>query len=187
MDKNQCKDRNRQPKASKLLAEEVEKIREVFMETGGYINKTARHTGFAKSTVSRYARKENWHEELLCSDPKQPETGDATDKSPFIGKDNRETVLTKDRENRDADRQVMSKLVALRRLLLEEIMRDAKPETVGESPLKILPRTLAEAVKALIDVDKRIAERERDQPATILDAYQNILARCARIVEDKPE
>ena len=75
MDKNQCKDGSRQPRTSKLLTEEVEKIREVFMETGGYVNKTARHTGFAKSTVSRYAKKENWHEELLCSDSKQPEIG----------------------------------------------------------------------------------------------------------------
>lgn len=191
MSKDQQRSEEIQPGAGKLSAEKVAEIRKVFMETGGYVSGTARRTGFAKSTVSRYARKRGWHKELLCSDPNQPnrqiEMRNTASRSPASDKNNEKIVSVEDKENGDAKEQIMSKLIALRKLLFDEIIRDEKPQVTDSPPLKILPKTLAEAVKALIDIDKRITEREGNQPTTVLDTYQNILARCARIMEDKSE
>ncbi len=173
MSKDQQRSEEVQPGTGKLSAEKVAEIREVFMETGGYVSGTARRTGFAESTVSRYARKRGWHEELC--------------RSPVSDKNNEKIVSVEDKENGDAKERIMPKLIALRKLLLNEIIGDEKPAVTDGPPLKILPKTLAEAVKALIDIDKRIAEREGNQPTTVLDTYQNILARCARIMEDKSE
>lgn len=173
MSKDQQRNEEIQPGKCKLSAEKVAEIREVFMETGGYVSGTARRTGFAKSTVSRYARKRGWHEELC--------------RSPVSDKDNEKIVSVEDKENGDAEEQVMPKLIALRELLFEEIMGDKKTDATGAPKLKILPRTLAEVVKALIDIDKRITEREGNQPTTMLDTYQSILARCARVIENKSE
>ena len=191
MNKDQQRGGEIQPRTGRLLAEEVAEIHEVFMETGGYVSGTAQRTGFAKSTVSRYARKRGWHEELFCSDPNQSnrqiEIRNTVSRSPISDENNGKTVLEKDKGNGDAEEQIMSKLMALRKLLFEEIMGDENPEVTDGPPLKILPRTLAEAVKALIDIDKRITEREGNHPTTMLDTYQNILARCARIMEDKSQ
>ena len=136
------------------------------MEAGGHIYRTAKLSGFAGSTVSKYAKKKGWDEGIQRvggNGPKQE----------------------KDGENSGTAEQVMSKLKELRKLIFEEVMGNEKTETVGESLLKIPPRTLAEVVKALIDVDKRISEREEPQLNTVLDAYREILINCARIVEDE--
>jgi len=191
MSKDQQRNEEIQPRTGKLSAEEVAKMHEVFVETGGYVNETARRTGSAKSTVSRYARKRGWHKEILYSDSnqsnRQTEMRNIVSKLPLSDKNNRKTVLTEGKGNGDAEEQIMPKLIALRKLLFEEIIGDENPEVIDGPPLKILPRTLAEAIKALIDIDKRITEREGNQPITMLDTYQNILARCARIMEDKSE
>ncbi len=183
MDKNQRRNEDTKARTNKLTVAEIEKIHELFIETGGYVNKTARHTGFSKSTVSRYATRNDWRKELPHNSIKRLDHRikgkNITNESPLPDKD--------DDKNGEAEDQVMSKLVTLRGLLFQEIMVDERDEALDELPLKILPRTLAEAVKALIDIDKRIAERKETQQFTLLDTYHSILARCARLVENEPE
>ena len=116
--------------------------------------------------MSKYAKKKGWDEEI------QRIGGNGAKQE-------------KDGENSRTAEQVMSKLKELRKLIFEEVMGNEKTETAGESLLKIPPRTLAEVVKALIDIDKRITEREEPQSSTVLDAYREILINCARIVEDE--
>jgi len=53
------------PRSGRLTEEEIERIHSVFIETDGYIGKTAQRTGFGKSTISRYARARGWNEELI--------------------------------------------------------------------------------------------------------------------------
>ena len=104
--------------------------------------------------------------------------------SPLVTKNNGKTTPE---ENEETEGQVMLKLVALRRLLFEEVIGNERTETLEGPSLRILPKTLAEAVRAIIDIDKRITEREGTRQVTMLDTYQSILTRCARIVEDEPE
>ena len=165
MGKDQRRATPKRPGTSKLTKEEIERIHRAFIETGGQIYRTAQLTGFAGSTVSKYAKKRGWHEETQHSSKRAEQE--------------------KDGENEGTAGQVISKLKELRELMFEEIMGNEKTEAAGESLLKIPPRTLAEVVKALIDIDKRITEREGPQSDTVLDAYQRILIHCARIVEDK--
>ncbi len=189
MNKNQRRNEDSQTRNSKLTVAEIEEIHEMFVETGGYVNQTAQRTGFSKSTVSRYAGRNDWREELPRNNMEQldqrTEGKAIMNESPPLSKENGEATPGGDEGNEEAEEQVMSKLIALRGLLFEEIMGGERAETLDCPPLKILPRTLAEAVKALIDVDKRIIERKENQPATLLDTYQSILARCAKVVEDE--
>jgi len=53
------------PRSGQLTEEQIEEIHRIFIETDGYIGKTAQRTGFDKSTVSRYARARGWHDELI--------------------------------------------------------------------------------------------------------------------------
>ena len=159
----------------------------MFIETGGYINKTARRTGFSKSTVSRYVQKSGWREELLQTNrgqiDQQTKGKDIMNELPPLTGSNRETIPEEGKANGEAEGQVLSKLVALRGLLFEEIMGNERVETLNGSSLRMPPKTLAEAVRALVDIDKRISEREGTQP----DTYQRILERCAIIVGKEPE
>ncbi len=191
MDKDQRKDQDIKTRTGKLTVEEIEEIHEVFVETGSCVSRTARNTGFSKSTVSKYVEQNGWREELLNNSIKQldqqTERKDIMDESPLLTKNDGKTTPDGYETNGEAEGQVMLKLVTLRGLLFEEIMGDERAKTLDGSPLRILPRTLAEAVKALIDVDKRITEREGTQPITVLGTYQSILARCARVVENEPK
>jgi len=172
MDGNQYEDERIRPRTNKLTAAEIEKIYKAFIETGGHVCRTAQYTGYAKSTVSRYVKRSGWREELLMQNSvKQP--GQQA-----------KMVTAEDAGSGNIEEQIMSKLVTLREMLFEEIIGNGISETADESILKILPRTLAEAVKALVDIDKRIIERVEAQSVDVLDIYQSILTRCARIIED---
>ena len=159
---------------SKLTEEEIEKIYTVFVETGGHISRTAQRMGYAKSTISKYARKGRWLQESRRDNSAEPLSQD---------NDDGEAIWE---ESIDSEGQTLPKLKELRELLFAEIMEKQKPHSSEESSLKIPPKTLAEVVKALIDIDKRITEREGPQSGTALDAYRNILMNCARIIKDEP-
>lgn len=53
-------------------------------------------------------------------------------------------------------------------MLFDEITGSEKSDIPGEFSLKIAPKTLSEAIKALIDIDKRISEREGSEQSTVL-------------------
>ncbi len=150
---------------NRLSEENIESIHSVFIETGGCVRETAKRIGFGRSTVSRYARARGWREELRQIDPKPPDQ--KTENSHVL------------------EEEITAKLEKMRQLLFNEIMGDENSEPIDGSSLKIAPRTLSEIVKALIDVDKRISEREEKQPDAMSDPYQIILARCAKIVDTK--
>lgn len=161
------------PKPRGLSEEEIEKIRNAFIETNGHIIKTAQYTGFAKSTVSRYAKSRNWHEELLQINKK------------LLNKSSNNNIACLDdkqlSKTQDDNKEIIAKLKALRQILLNEIVNDKNLELDEISCLKIHPKTLSEAVKALIDIDKRISELEGTQYSTISDMYQNIIENCGEI------
>ena len=190
MGKDQRRITRIRPKTSKLTEEEIERVHRTFIETRGHTYRTAQLTGFARSTVSKYAEKNNWYEETQHSnnmeslDQETKREGRIYELLPLDNGRKREEQ-EKDEGNGRTAEQVMSKLKELRELMFEEIMGNEKTEAAGESLLKIPPRTLAEVVKALIDIDKRITERQGPQSDTVLDAYQRILIGCARIVEDR--
>ncbi len=69
----------------------------------------------------------------------------------------------------------------------DEITGSEDSDIPGESPLKIAPKTLSEAIEALIDIDKRIYEREGSEQSTALGPYESILASCAKIIEVEEE
>lgn len=68
-------------------------------------------------------------------------------------------------------------------MLFDEITGSEDSDIPGEFSLKIAPKTLSEAIKALIDIDKRISEREGSEQSTVLRPYRSILASCAKITE----
>lgn len=155
MDKKQARIEITRSRTSTLSGEEIERIHKAFIETDGCIYRVAQCTGFARSTISKYAKKGDWRRNL-----------------PH-------------KEEEKIEEEIMPRLRALRELLFEEIMGDEKTEADSDCSLRIPPKTLAEAVKALIDVDKRVTERKGTQPTEISDTYQGILERCARIIENK--
>ena len=81
--------------------------------------------------------------------------------------------------------EVIVKLRTLRRILFKEIIGYEDPNSI--LPIKITPKTLSEAIKALLDIDKRISEHAGGRQVTILEQYQRILTECAEIVEDAAE
>jgi hypothetical protein len=86
-----------------------------------------------------------------------------------------------------AEEQITPKLKVLREILFEQIMGNEISEIDSGLSLRIAPKTLAEVIKALIDVDKRIGEREGIRSGATWDEYQRILANCANIAESDPE
>ncbi len=181
------KDQNRtmpaRSRTSKLTEEEIEEIHGAFIETGGYVYRAAQFTGFARSTVLKYARKRCWYEEIQHSNNRESLDQEAK-KMHTMDSGSKTAKQEKDGENEVTAEQVTPRLKELRELMFEEIMGKGEAEKAGKSSLKIPPRTLAEIIKALIDIDKRITEREGPQSDTALDTYRNILANCAIIVED---
>ena len=148
----------------RLKEEDIEQIHQVFIETNGYVSKTARLTGFAKSTVSRYAKARNWQHE--------------------VNQVNKRTLLQEgDIKQND---EILAKLKSLRKALFDEITGGDGPYTKDESTLKIAPKTLSEAIKALVDIDKRISEREdmRSAAARSTDTYQEIITNCAQFLNN---
>ena len=163
MDKKQARIEITRSRTSTLSEEEIERIHKAFIETDGCVYRIAQCTGFARSTISKYAKKGGWHKNLPHNNAKD--------------------IIQKEGEK--VEGEIMPRLRILRELLFEEIMGDDKTETDSDCSLRIPPKTLAEAVKALIDVDKRVTERKGTQPTEISDIYQGILERCARIIKDK--
>jgi hypothetical protein len=178
---------NPSPRKWKLTEEEIDRVHDIFIKTGGHVRETARHTGFGKSTVSRYARAKDWYEELSQMD----ESGELhshisafkeTQARVLCSEEGKKEDFAGRSDGDEVQEGTTAKLIKMRHLLFDEIMGDENSEVISKDSLKITPRTLSEAVKALIDVDKRISEREGDQPDTVLDPYQMIIARCAKIV-----
>jgi len=159
---------NPMPRKNRLTEDQIEKIHKAFIETSGFVRKTAKHTGFGKSTVSRYAKSRGWYEELSNMD---------------LGLD---TQANKD-EAQEGKERITANLRKIRQFLFDEIMGDGEPKKTDQSSLKIAPRTLSEAVKALIDVDKRISEREDTQQDVISNPYRRILENCARMAKGESE
>jgi len=154
-----------------LKEEDIEDIRETFIEMGGHIRNTAQRTGFGRSTVSKYAKARDWYKELEQASVKSmaPEA--------------------EQKQNKE-DERVMRQLRTLRKALFNEIIGNEHSETVDKSSLKMAPKTLSAVIKALLDIDKRISEHaksEDGQKHTMPAAYQNILARCMRIVNEESE
>ena len=166
------------PRSGRLTEEEIERIHSVFIETDGYIGKTAQCTGFGKSTVSRYARARGWHEELIEITKRllNQEKEGTNESSPL-----------KDYKVQDDNERVMLRLKTLRKVLFGKITGSENSDIPGEFSLKIAPKMLSEAIKALIDTDKRISEREGNEQSTALRPYQSILASCAKIIEVEDE
>lgn len=79
------------------------------------------------------------------------------------------------------------KLKTLGKVLFDEITGNKNSDIPGELSLNIAPKTLSEAIKALIDTDKRISEREGSEQSTALRPYRSILASCAKITEVEDE
>ena len=170
-----------EPRSGKLTEEEIETIRKAFMETGGYIGKTAQRTGFGKATVSRYAKARNWHQQLLKSSKQELEEG-VQKKDPVNDARQSDEALVDDKNDKTTE-----ELKAVRQMLLDQISGRDSSELENRPALKIAPKTLSEAIKALIDIDKRIADRENEQPLTELDPYQKIVVQCAKTGEDEPK
>jgi hypothetical protein len=85
----------------------------------------------------------------------------------------------------DDERKIMVKFKTIRQMLFDQIMDDGETGNLNKSPIKISPKTLSEAIKALIDIDKRIAEREFNYTSESSDPYYDILMKCAKIAESK--
>lgn len=181
------------PRKRRLTEDEIEKIRNAYIETGGCVRKTARHTGFGRSTVSRYAKARRWYEKLSQMDAmlinQKAGCGDSHDNLVILpqtvppekeGNGGSEAGLQDD----GGKQKTIVKLKKMRQLLFDEIMADEKSEAHDGSVLKIIPKTLSEAVKALIDIDKRISEREESQSDTMLEPYLRILERCTKMAKD---
>ena len=164
-------------KAGGLKEWEIERIHREFIKANGVIKEKAQRTGFGKASVSRYAKARGWHEELFQINAKlinkKAENGDSVNKSSSLHAD---TMQEKD------SKEGIVELKMLRQLLFDEIMGNDSPEATNKPSLKIVPKTLSEAVKALIDIDKRISDREGNQQAAVSDQYQDILSGCAKIV-----
>ena len=147
---------------SRLKDEDIEDIHKSFIETRGNIRNTAQKVGFGRSTVSKYAKTRGWYDELHHIN------------TEFLN-----------REAGQNTEQVAVGLRTLRRMLFKEIIGYEDPSSIPY--IKITPKTLSEAIKALLDIDKRISEHEGGLQVTILEQYQRILAGCAKIVEDEAE
>ena len=167
-----------QPAKGKFTEEEVARIYTIFMETGGHVSKTAQLAGHAKSTISKYAKRRGWHGKLQQ---------DSNQEHPSLDIDSAGTIQEEDGESGESEEQILWKLKELRELLFGEIVGEQGAQTTDEHALRISPKTLAEVVKALIDIDKRIAERVGGQSSRALDAYRHILETCAELMKDDQE
>ncbi len=159
------------PRNGALTHEEIEKIHKIFIENDGHITKTAELAGFSKSTVSRYAKTKNWHQELLeINKDKLDEKIDIH--SPYTD------PLIIDESGNKNDKTTL-RLKVLRKMLFEKITGQKSSESSHQINLKLEPKTLSEAIKALIDIDKRISDREDNSTSKDTDPYKDILAKCA--------
>ena len=156
---------------NRLTTEEVENVHKAFIEANGNVCVVAQDTGYSISTVSRYAKRNGWREELLMQ-------GSAKQLDQYS-----QMISNENAKDGDIENLVISKLVTIREMLFREIMGKEEAGSTCKM-LKILPRTLAEAVKALIDIDKRITERVEAQSIDTQDIYQNILMKCAETIDD---
>ncbi|MBD3181041.1 hypothetical protein GF312_02045 [Candidatus Poribacteria bacterium] len=165
----------KRPRSGALTNEEIEKIHQIFIKNNGSITKTAKLSGFSKSTVSRYAKTENWHQELLeiSKENLDEETNSNGRKYPITEDSDEETDNT------------ILRLKALRKMLFEKITGERASGSSTQINLNLEPKTLSEAIKALIDIDKRISDREDNKNSKNTDPYRNILAKCADIKDDK--
>ena len=171
------------PKGFRRLNEEqIQRMRKAFIETEGSIQRTAQHAGFARSTVTKYAEKGGWREELLGINREiidHEEGGESLVNGPLASQDAG--------ESEEDGEGTIARLKTLRQLLFEQIIGDETSEPTRKPPLRIAPKTLSEAVKALLDVDKRISELAGTRPVAIWGPYQNVLSRCAEVAEGEPE
>jgi len=154
-----------------LKEEDIEDIHETFIKTGGHIRNTAQRTGFGRSTVSKYAKARGWYRGL---------------EQVSVKSMNRESAQKQNKE----DEGVMRQLRTLRKALFNEIIGNEYSKTIDKASLKIAPKTLSAAIKALLDIDKRVSERAKSESCQQREmpvAYQNILVRCMRIVNDESE
>jgi hypothetical protein len=162
------------PKGSHPTEQQMQAIRQAFIDNRGSIDRTAQQTGFSTSAISRYARSGNWRDQILQMTRKGLEQD--TDQGIF------ENTLLRlhqdDKAAREAGaEEIIAKLKQLRQLLFQAITDDDNRKQTSPT-LKIEPRTISEAVKALLDVDKRISEHEGNRPVTVWGPYQRILSRC---------
>lgn len=178
-------DISRTERIGRLEEEDIERIHEAFIESGGQIRNSAQRTGFGRSTVSKYAKAGGWYEELIQIDMESLNRKAEQSRSlPLPNADNDGMAQEQGKEDEE---EAIVQLRTLRRILFKAIIGHEEPEATDKSQLKIKPKTLSEAIKVLLDIDKRILEREEDQNIAIPVPYQNILARCAGIVEDESE
>ena len=135
--------------------------------------------------MSKYAKARCWYEELIRIDTES--LNRKAEQSKDLQLPNLDSEGMTQEQSKEDEEETIVQLRTLKRTLFKAIIGHEKPEATNESQLKIKPKTLSEAIKVLLDIDKRILEREEDQNITIPVPYQNILARCAKIVEDESE
>jgi len=180
-------DISRTERTGRLKEEDIERIHEAFIESGGQIRNSAQRTGFGKSTVSKYAKARGWYEELIQIDTESLNRKAEQSRALQLPNLDNEGMAQEQGKEDEEEEEAIVQLRTLRKILFKAIIGHEEPEATDKSQLKIKPKTLSEAIKVLLDIDKRILEREEDQNIAIPGPYQNILARCARIVVDESE
>lgn len=156
--------RSRRPRISQ---EGVEKILAVFLETNGCVSKTAKLTGYNRNTVSRYAKANDWNSLLLQKSVE---------------------IMNQDKKDSATDEIIITEILKeLREKLLNVLMKNGQSSSDKGSSLGIAPKTLSEVIKALIDIDKRIADREHQNSSSKLDPYLIVLEKCGDMMLEKSE
>lgn len=157
--------------------EKIKIAHKIFLECGGDINMAIENEKMPykrKSTLLKIAKDNKWYDDIK------------TNKINYIcqkeEKNDRELNNNREIEQKE-DINIMLK--ELRKKLFDEIINDKTSSKKDCQSLKIIPKTLSEAVKALIDIDKRISEKEISNMPNLPDAYKFILEKCAKKTKDE--